>query len=247
MTLGRLSATNYRGVRLPVVLGFVVAGGAAIGCVAIASRDAGLRWGVLAGSLLVFAAGLVDDLSPPGPRGWRGHLAALVSFRVTTGTVKLLVTVGAAVVVVALLPSTAWWVEVARVVSLAGSANVANGLDVRPGRAIKAYLPVAVVVLLVGFSVASYPTVPGVTVAAVIALPFDLRERAMLGDGGSNLLGFTAGLGLIAVLPSVGVVIAALLTVALNALAETVTLSRLIDRAPPLAWYDRLGRLTPWA
>jgi hypothetical protein len=65
----------------------------------------------------------------------------------------------------------------------------------------------------------------------------------MLGDGGSNLLGFTAGLGLYLVLPPPGVWVAAGVAVALNVLAETVTLSRLIDAVAPLRWFDRVGRV----
>jgi len=64
----------------------------------------------------------------------------------------------------------------------------------------------------------------------------------MLGDGGANLLGAAAGLGLYLVLPGWGVVVAAALAVALNVTAETITLSRTIDAVAPLRWVDRLGR-----
>jgi UDP-N-acetylmuramyl pentapeptide phosphotransferase/UDP-N-acetylglucosamine-1-phosphate transferase len=73
----------------------------------------------------------------------------------------------------------------------------------------------------------------------------DLRERLMLGDTGANVLG--AALGLAAVLElSSGprwVVLAVL--VALNVAAEVVSLSRVIDRTPPLRRLDRLGRRPP--
>jgi hypothetical protein len=71
----------------------------------------------------------------------------------------------------------------------------------------------------------------------------DLRERAMLGDGGANLLGFTVGMGLFLVLPGWAIVLAAGFAVAGNVLAETVTLSTVIARVPPLRWVDGLGRL----
>jgi UDP-N-acetylmuramyl pentapeptide phosphotransferase/UDP-N-acetylglucosamine-1-phosphate transferase len=67
----------------------------------------------------------------------------------------------------------------------------------------------------------------------------------VLGDGGSNLLGFTAGLGLVLVLPGWGVWVAAGVAVVLNVLADTVTLSRMNEAAPPLRWYDALGRVAP--
>jgi hypothetical protein len=76
---------------------------------------------------------------------------------------------------------------------------------------------------------------------AVLALVPDLREWAMLGDAGANLLGFTAGIVLSAALPAWAMWPAAVVAVALNVVAETATLSRAIDGAAPLRWFDRLG------
>jgi hypothetical protein len=121
------------------------------------------------------------------------------------------------------------------------SANAWNGLDVRPGRAIKFAL--LAMLGLVSVDLASLPTLPGVADASVLALWPDLRERAMLGDGGANLLGFTIGLGLYLVLADAWVVVAAAIAVVINAVAETATLSRVIDAVPPLRWFDALGRL----
>jgi UDP-GlcNAc:undecaprenyl-phosphate GlcNAc-1-phosphate transferase len=247
----RLRAPNHRGERLPVTLGLVaIAPGAVagllVGWLIVTSRGESLdaaAWISLAGSLLVFAAGFVDDLIPTGPRGVRQHLGAVASGHMTTGILKLLVVAGSSVVVVAAEPVHPGSTRLAGVVLLAGCANLWNGLDVRPGRALKWFVIVGVAVLAAGVPLRLAATVPGVLLAAIVALPADLRERAMLGDGGSNLLGFTAGLGLYIVLPAAGVWVSAVLAVVLNALAETVTLSRLIDSTPPLRWFDRLGRV----
>ena len=75
-----------------------------------------------------------------------------------------------------------------------------------------------------GVDLALLPTLPGVVLGSAAGLWFDLHERAMLGDGGANLLGFTIGLGLYLVLPDPGVVVAAAVAVAINAIAETATL-----------------------
>jgi hypothetical protein len=64
----------------------------------------------------------------------------------------------------------------------------------------------------------------------------------MLGDAGSNPLGFIVGTGLAAILPTWGVILAAVMALGLQVAAETVTISRLIEAVPPLRWYDRLGR-----
>jgi UDP-GlcNAc:undecaprenyl-phosphate GlcNAc-1-phosphate transferase len=244
MRWGRLSAENHRGLRVPIALGLWLIAGTVVGAMIVAAVDrvGSGGWVVAAGSLLVAAAGLVDDLNPGGPRGLRGHLRALASFHVTTGMVKLVVVGAVSLVVVSALPSRPFPVLLAGAVGIAACANLWNGLDVVPGRALKAFLPAATVIWLAGPALALAPTMPGVVVSAVVALPLDLRERAMLGDGGANLLGFTAGVGAYLVLPGWGVAVLAALAVALNVLADTVTLSRVIDEVPPLRWFDRLGR-----
>ena len=235
---------NHRGRTLPVTLGAVVAGAGGLGTLVVFAALDVPAGGVAAtiGCALVFAAGFADDRSPGGPRGVRSHLRELGRLHVTTGIVKLLVITASAVVVAASLPSRGS-ASIAGVVLLAGSANLWNGLDVRPGRAVKAFLPVAAAVLVAGVALELAPPLPGVVAGAVAVLPADLRERAVLGDGGSNLLGFAAGLGLYLVLPGWGVWVAAGCAVALNVLADTMTLSRAIQATPPLRWFDGLGRI----
>jgi hypothetical protein len=247
MTLDRLRVANYRGRSVPVVLGIwlaVVLAGSTAAAVWIgdAPEPRSPALVTLGGSLLVFAAGLVDDLSPGGPRGVRNHLRALASGHLTTGVLKLMVTVASSIVVVAAQPDPGSGARLFGVALIAAGANLWNGLDVAPGRALKAFLVVdGGVALAVPWSLA--PGVRALWLAALVALPFDLRERAMLGDAGANLLGFTAGIGLYLSLPVWGIAATALVVVGLNVLAETVSLSRLIEAAPPLRWFDRLGRM----
>ena len=243
MRAGRLAVANHRGVMVPRTLGLWLASAAVVSSAVVAALGSVERagWGALVATMLVFAAGLVDDLVPGGPRGIRGHVGELASGHVSTGIVKVLVIVASAVVAVALQPERPGWIRVASVVLVAACANVWNGLDVRPGRAIKFGL--VAMIGLAGADPSLLPTLPGVALGSAAALWPDLRERAMLGDGGANLLGFTVGLGLSLVLPDPWVVVAAATAVAINALAETVTLSRVLDAVPPLRWFDALGRL----
>lgn len=242
----RLEVENHRGALVPRTLGLCLAGATLVSSVIVASTNVDgsvgrAGWATLAATLLVFAAGLVDDLAPPGPRGLRNHLRALASGRVSTGIAKTVVIVAGAVVAIALQPGRSGWIRLAGVVLVAACANVWNGLDVRPGRAIK--FGFVAFLFLNGLHLALLPTMPGVVFGSVGVVWFDLNERAMLGDGGANLLGFTIGLGLYVVLVGWGVVLAAAVAVALNVLAETVTFSRAIDATAPLRWFDRLGRL----
>ena len=226
-----------------MILGLVVAvcASAVMAALTPAADDRTAMWILGAAALLVTVAGLVDDLAPIGPRGLRGHARALLSGRMTTGILKALVTVGAAVVVVAVLDRGDAPTRLGAVTLIAATTNVWNGLDVRPGRALKAFIVLMLVLAWAGPPAPAATLGGAVFAGAVLALVPDLREWAMLGDAGANLLGFTAGLVLAAALPEWAIWPAAVAAVALNVVAETATLSRAIDAATPLRWFDRLG------
>jgi hypothetical protein len=244
MRWGALEVENHRGVLLPRILWAaldVLALSTTIGY-ALLREPARGAWGGLGGVLLVSAAGLIDDLAPIGPRGLRGHARSLLEGHMTTGILKVLVAVGASVVVVALQGERPVWAMVSGIALVAASTNVWNDLDVVPGRSLKAFIPAMAVFLLVG-RLEAFPAALGMLLGALLVLPLDLRERAMLGDAGSNPLGFAAGMGLYVALGDAWVAVAAVAAVGLNALAETVTLTRIVDRTPPLRWLDGLGRV----
>jgi Glycosyl transferase family 2 len=165
----------------------------------------------------VAALGLVDDLWSGEERGIRAHLA---SGR-TTGVLKL-----AGIPLVGLAATR----SVSGGILVAGCANLVNQLDTRPGRALKAYLAAA---LALGAPAG----------LAVLLLPYDLRERVMLGDAGSNALGAVLGLKSVDRLHGRGRWAAALAVAGLNVLGERRSLGSLIERTPVLREIDALGRV----
>ena len=167
----------------------------------------------------VAALGLADDLWSGPERGFRAHLR---SGR-TTGVLKL-----AGIPLVGLLATRK--VSGALLVGLA--ANFLNQLDTRPGRALKAYLLGAILV-----------RAPLGT--AVLVLPYDLREKTMLGDAGSNALGAMLGLSSVGRLTGMSRWLAIGALAGLTALGERRSLGELIERNPVLSHLDRLGRETP--
>jgi hypothetical protein len=122
---------------------------------------------------------------------------------------------------------------------IAGTANLVNLLDLRPGRALKAGL-------LVGAPLATAGAGAGIAAGAVGAagglLPADLDEQIMLGDAGANALGALLGTALAARTGPAGR--AALLAglVALTAASEKVSFTQVIQRTPVLRELDALGR-----
>ena len=138
MNWGRLTIANHRGASVPRILGvpLILASMAGTIAAAVAFHAGRSAWIVLGASALVFGAGLMDDLVEGGPRGIRQHLRALGRMEVSSGIVKLLVVCGVAVAAVAALPSRPFWAGVAGVIAIAACANLWNGLDVAPGRAL---------------------------------------------------------------------------------------------------------------
>jgi hypothetical protein len=238
----RLAVRNHRGREVPAVLGLVLAAAGAISAIAVAvwDRVPAAGWIAAAGAGLVTAAGLLDDLAAGGPRGLRGHLRALAGGHVSTGVVKLFTIAGVAVVVAASAEAPrSGAARLAGAILIAGATNLWNGLDVRPGRALKfSYLALPAMLTC---SWPAVPFAPGVALGAVLILPWDAGERAMLGDAGANLLGLTIGIAMFDALTGVQIGVAAGAVVLLNLIAETVTLSRVIEAVPPLRWFDRLG------
>jgi hypothetical protein len=122
------------------------------------------------------------------------------------------------------------------------ATNVFNLLDLSPGRSTKAF-----VLLGAGLTIGSMDLRPlwalGLFAApALVAGIYDLRERAMLGDTGANLLGALAGLWLVLTLSGTGQVVALVLLAAITLYGEIRSLSALIERTPGLRELDSWGR-----
>jgi UDP-GlcNAc:undecaprenyl-phosphate/decaprenyl-phosphate GlcNAc-1-phosphate transferase len=117
-----------------------------------------------------------------------------------------------------------------------------NLLDLRPGRSFKVF-----VVLGAGLTLGAWDAGPlatlGLFAGAVAVLGvYDLRERAMLGDTGSNLIGGLAGLWLVLTLGTLGQGIALAVVTAATIYGEFRSISALVDRNPLLRQLDSLGR-----
>lgn len=164
----------------------------------------------------VAALGLADDVWSGPERGFRAHLRS----GQTTGILKL---VGIPLIGLAATRR----ISGALLVGLA--ANFLNQLDTRPGRALKAYLIGALAV-----------RAPAGT--AVLLLPYDLREKTMLGDAGSNALGAMLGLSSVSRFTGKSRWLAIGALAGLTVLGERRSLGELIEKTPGLSALDRLGR-----
>ena len=246
----RLVRTNHAGDPVSLVEGPVAAGGLMVAAACVPGavpRTAALTAVGAAGVL-----GAVDDFAERGAsKGLRGHLGALRRGRVTTGALKVIGIPVASVAAAALLRTDAT-TPAGRAVDavlaggvIAGTANLLNLLDLRPGRALKAGLVIAGVQTLVDgrrATAASGSVGAGVVGVTAVLLPDDLRGATMLGDADANALGAALGLraALTASRPRLACELAGL--AALTLASERVSFTRVIERTPGLREFDALGR-----
>lgn len=249
----RWDRRNHRGHVVTLLEGPTAALAAAAGASLATSpwRSAGVLATLGAG-----AFGALDDLTEragdrdAGARGFRGHLDALRRGRVTTGTWKVL-GIGASGLGAAVLAdrprSTAQVLDTLLGGALvAGSANLLNLFDLRPGRAAKVATVVAAS-LAVGApgsagAAAARPCAAAVVGACAAVLPDDLAGRSMLGDTGANALGALLGVAALARWRRPGRLGALAVVVGLTLASERVSFSRVVEAQPLLRELDRLGR-----
>jgi UDP-N-acetylmuramyl pentapeptide phosphotransferase/UDP-N-acetylglucosamine-1-phosphate transferase len=245
--------TNHRGEPVTLLEGpaaTVAAVTAALAVPGATDADVKGRLALAIAGLGAGAVGCYDDLAGSGERrGFRGHLGALAKGEITTGAVKLL-GVGASGLAAAFLLDCRdgdGQRPIGRVADfginaglIAGTANLINLFDLRPGRAIKVSLLASAALATAGPQARASVAAPAG--AALALLPEDLGERAMLGDSGANAIGAMLGVAAASALPRparFGVLAG---VVGLTVASEKVSFTKVIARTPALNWLDMLGR-----
>jgi UDP-GlcNAc:undecaprenyl-phosphate/decaprenyl-phosphate GlcNAc-1-phosphate transferase len=251
---------NYRGAVLPAASGtlIVLAAVVALGPLAALEELAGVdTLAPEAGAALVFVIGvavlgLLDDLlggrrpagapaDPEAPRGLRGHARAAARGHFSTGVLKAAGTLGLALYVLSGQGRSASAYLVGAGVLIL-STNLFNLLDLRPGRAGKVFVAFGAILTLGSWNTYALQALGLFIGPALVLLPYDLRERAMLGDTGSNVLGAVAGLWLIVALGPKGEAIALAMLMLFTLYGEFRSINALVERNALLRRLDSLGR-----
>ena len=237
----RWERTNHAGHTVTLLEGPVYAVAAATG--ALAAGPPALPG--LVAALGAGGFGALDDLAgDSSSKGLRGHLGALARGEVTTGAVKI-VGLGATGLAAAVLADRhtdhGLLTSLVGGAAVAGSANLANLFDLRPGRTLKV-VAVSALPLLVPVSTRGAATAAAAVGAAAGVLPGDLRGKSMLGDTGANAAGALVGLALLERTGLRGRLVALAVTAGLTVLSEKVSFSKVIDGNEVLRRLDRWGR-----
>ncbi|WP_152348879.1 hypothetical protein [Brevibacterium sp. CFH 10365] len=250
--------TNHAGHDVSLAEGPAVAAGLLAGGLFI--EDPRQRTASLLATAAAGGLGAVDDFCESGTsKGLRGHLSALARGEITTGTIKVagipLASIAAAAILRGRTRPTGvfgfsqkddrpWYAAAADVIVtggvIAGSANLFNLLDLRPGRALKAGA------LTLAFTDhdrrVSWVPAGAIAGATAAAWPDDLTGDAMLGDTGANALGAAIGVILAeTATPAQRRLILAVLA-GLTLASEKVSFTSVIESTPGLREIDSFGR-----
>jgi UDP-GlcNAc:undecaprenyl-phosphate GlcNAc-1-phosphate transferase len=240
---------NFRNVRLPVPIGVAIVPAALVALIPIMliarlttadvfPSDLSLVLAFVPGVALL---GLIDDVLSGDARGWRGHAAAAMKGGFSSGLLKAAGTLGLALLVASSLPGSKGDFLLATAV-LVLATNAFNLLDLRPGRSVKSFL-----LLGLGLTICTGITEPaaalGIFIGPMLVAGYlDLRERAMLGDAGSNVIGAMAGVWIVLTLNPGEQLIALAILVLINLYGEFRSLSTLVERIPIIRHIDSFGR-----
>ena len=194
------------------------------------------------GMISMFFAGILDDvIGNRDVSGLKGHFKSLFKGSLTTGGFKALFG-GFVGLIVSVAISKDIIDIIVNTLIIALSTNLMNLLDLRPGRAIKAYLFI-MVIIFININRVIYKFLPLLIVPNVLAyFNYDLKAKAMMGDTGSNVLGISIGM-LISFGYPFNIRLGWLIfVVIMHIFTEKYSLTKIIEKNKLLNFIDKLGR-----
>ena len=237
---------NYKKDMIPVSMGIVFLPILIINAIILAYFTTNFKdmlhiFIFLFGLVSMFFAGILDDII--GNRdvsGLKGHFKSLLNGKLTTGGFKALFG-GFIGLVISIAISKNIYDIVINTLIIALSTNLMNLLDLRPGRAIKGYLLISIVLL---FTLGEYTRNLLLLIFPNVIAYFnqDLKAKAMMGDTGSNVLGISIGILFVMGYPLKVRLIWLAFLIFIHILTEKYSLTKIIENNKFLNFIDKLGR-----
>lgn len=237
---------NYKKDMIPVSMGIVFLPMLIINAIILAYFTTNFKdmlhiFIFLFGLVSMFFAGILDDII--GNRdvsGLKGHFKSLLNGKLTTGGFKALFG-GFIGFVISIAISKNIYDIVINTLIIALSTNLMNLLDLRPGRAIKGYLLISIVLL---FTLGEYTRNLLLLIFPNVIAYFnqDLKAKAMMGDTGSNVLGISIGILFVMGYPLKVRLIWLAFLIFIHILTEKYSLTKIIENNKFLNFIDKLGR-----
>lgn len=192
--------------------------------------------------LIIGMVGIVDDLiGEKEVKGFKGHISSLMKMKLTTGGLKLIMG-GVAASFVSFTISTKVIDLIVNVLLIALFTNLINLFDLRPGRAGKVFILLAIVLIFTAKMSKYNYIIISLLGIILIYLPYDLRAKSMMGDVGSNVLGMTLGV-FCAGTHSIWIkTLYLFFLIIIHVISEYYSFTEIIDNNRLLCYIDKLGR-----
>ena len=235
---------NYQGIDIPVSVGltFPLAMMVVLFVYVLLGYEQNQYQGFMLGLMSISFLGFIDDmLGQRDTLGFRGHFGALFRGRLTTGGLKALGGGFIAFFIAVSLGGT-WWNVVLNTLIMALFTNMMNLLDLRPGRAVKGFLFFLLLIAITALAKVDFLLMAPLLGAVLCYLPTDVRARAMMGDAGSNVLGFALGYYATTSLSLTARLTSLVFLIAIHLYTEKISLTRTIENNALLKAIDQLGR-----
>ncbi|HHT51361.1 MAG TPA: glycosyl transferase [Eubacteriaceae bacterium] len=185
--------------------------------------------------------GIIDDLlGNRNTTGLKGHIGQLFKFKLTTGGLKALMG-GVVSIFVSLSFSNNFPMLILNGLIIALFTNLINLLDLRPGRALKFFLFYATIIFIFFICENSYLLII-ITIIVLVYFPMDIKAVAMMGDVGSNSLGFVLGFFTAFHFGYIYKLTILIFLVFIHLFSERFSITNFIENNKFLKYLDNLGR-----
>ncbi len=233
---------NFKGNRIPVGFGFIVAIIAVPLYILVSYLFGFPKISIL--FLLVILAfgilGLIDDIyGSRNTGGFRGHLSKLLKGKVTTGAVKA---IGGGIIslILGYLLAGNIYAGILNGLLIALSANTLNLFDLRPGRSLFIFWLGLLMLLLISPTKLMAALLIPVIIPVVWLTYFDRNASIMIGDAGSNTIGAVLGMSYSFVLDEVWKIVLIILLALIHVYSEKNSITKLIEHNKILNRIDQL-------
>lgn len=242
---GGIVKKNYKDMEIPVGMGIAIVPILLVNTsflLAFHKNSLDILLLFLVGILTMAFVGIIDDLiGNRNATGFKGHIGNLFKGKLTTGGLKA-VTGGIIGFCISLYISEGLLLILLNTVLIALMTNLLNLFDLRPGRALKVYLLIGLMLSILGMTLESKYIFSIVLGYCIVYLPQDLKGKSMMGDVGSNTLGMTLGIISAVSLGVVPKLIALFILFMIHIVAERYSLTAIIKKIYVLDLLDQLGR-----
>ena len=244
LTSARALRHNYSGRLIPVGLGlsFIITVMVVFFLYALLGLYDDSYSLFIIGAVIVSFLGFIDDmLGQRDKLGLQGHLGALWQGELTTGGLKAVGGLGLAVFI-AFFTGGSWWDIAVNALVIALFTNTINLLDLQPGRAIKGYLFFLIIIIAAARGGVDWMLIAPLLGAVLIYWLPDLKALVMMGDTGSNVLGFALGYMSVVFLELPWRLGFLVFLIILHVFTEYYSISQIIDRVGIFRSVDNWGR-----